>query len=692
MDSSIVFSPLIPEFMLMIGAIVLICATGFAAWRGLSGWFLRALAGGVILCALANPVIRHEERDPLTDIVFLIEDASESQKISDRPEQVATALAGLREKIGNLENFELREVRVENDITQDETGSLVLTALANAASKVAQNRIAGAIVITDGRIHDAEVLPDFPAPVHVLQTGKSTDWDRRIVVTNAPAFAIVDEEITLNLRIENDGAVPAGKSDLANLTITIDGEVQSQFQVRTDADLDLPITLSHGGMNVLQFTITADETELTDRNNSAVVTINGVRDRLRVLLVSGEPYAGGRTWRNLLKSDSAVDLVHFTILRSAEKSNNVPVRELSLIAFPTRELFLDKIDDFDLIIFDKYRRRGMLLPAYLRNVVEYTKNGGAVLFATGPDFAGVNSLFRSDIAEILPAVPSFDVINQGYKPEISETGRRHPVTEGLDQWAGDVSPDDDPSWGRWFRLLDTSVRSGHMVMHGFDDKPLLVLDRVGEGRVAMLMSDQAWLWSRGFEGGGPQLELLRRLAHWMMKEPELEEEQLSAQVDGQQVFITRRSLSETIQAPDITYPDGHTETLELRETSPGRWATQLNAEQNGLFELSDGELKTVFAVGPAAPIEFEKTIADASLLRPLILETGAGVIRAQEIPVPNLRLIRAGRSGAGENWFGLTPRNAYLTLDVRQTPMLPGWVWLLMAATLIVWAWRREGR
>ena len=98
--------------------------------------------------------------------------------------------------------------------------------------------------------------------------------------------------------------------------------------------------------------------------------INGVRDRLRVLLVSGEPHAGERTWRNLLKSDASVDLVHFTILRPPEKQDGVPVDELSLIAFPTRELFIEKIEDFDLIIFDRYRRRGILPSLYLENIAQ----------------------------------------------------------------------------------------------------------------------------------------------------------------------------------------------------------------------------------------------------------------------------------------------------------------------------------
>jgi hypothetical protein len=298
--------------------------------------------------------------------------------------------------------------------------------------------------------------------------------------------------------------------------------------VPVNRSVTLPVTLQRGGLNVLQIATPEVEGELTGRNNGAIVSINGVRDRLRVLLVSGEPYAGERTWRNLLKSDSAVDLVHFTILRPPDKQDFVPVFELSLIAFPTQELFMEKVDEFDLIIFDRYKRRGILPNLYLENVARYVREGGALLISSGEDFAGAESLYRSPLREVMPVEPTARVIEEGFHPTVSEVGRRHPVTEGLEAHAPRPPEEDGtPGWGRWFRLAEVQAIGGNTVMEGPEGRPLLVLDRQGEGRVAMLTSDQAWLWSRGFEGGGPQLELLRRLAHWMMGEPELEEEALS---------------------------------------------------------------------------------------------------------------------------------------------------------------------
>ena len=260
-----------------------------------------------------------------------------------------------------------------------------------------------------------------------------------------------------------------------------------------------------------------------------------------MLLVSGEPHAGERTWRNLLKSDAAVDLVHFTILRPPEKQDGTPINQLSLIAFPTRELFSEKLEEFDLIIFDRYHRRVVLPLLYLDNVAQYVENGGAVLVAAGQRYASPTSLYRTPLSHVLPAAPTGRLIEQPYRPAITKTGERHPVTRGLRQ-----NTSGPPKWGRWFRLIETETPSGDVLMHGPENKPLLILNRLEKGRVALLLSDHAWLWARGYEGGGPYTVLLRRLAHWLMKEPDLEEDVLRATGQEGALKIERRSMNEKV--------------------------------------------------------------------------------------------------------------------------------------------------
>ncbi|MFP4328064.1 MAG: hypothetical protein ACLFQL_08650 [Paracoccaceae bacterium] len=678
MAGNILFDPMVPYWLLAVALALVLGGAALALWRGLSGWALRALAGLVLIAALAQPTWQQEDRAPLSDIVLLLEDRTASQRLADRAGVTEAAADELAARIEARPNTELRRIEVEDG--EGDAGTLLMTALGDALAKEPRARVAGMLLLSDGRLHDLERAPDLPAPLHLLMTGREDDWDRRLIVKNAPAFAILDEEITLTLRIEDEGAAPEG-AERAPLEISVDGAEPQRFDVAIGRDVEVPITLTHGGRNVIRFSVPEAEGELTDRNNSSVVQINGVRDRLRVLLVSGEPHPGTRTWRNLLKSDSAVDLVHFTILRPPDKQDGVPVSELSLIAFPTRELFLEKVGDFDLIIFDRYKRRGILPSIYLDNVANYVREGGAVLVAAGPDFASADSLYRSPLSRVLPAAPTARVVEEGYHPAVTDLGARHPVTAGL--------PDAD--WGRWLRQIEVTPERGDVVMRGAEDRPLLVLDRVEEGRIALLASDHAWLWNRGFEGGGPQLELLRRLAHWMMKEPELEEEALTAQATGRTMRILRRTLEDRVDPVTITTPSGETVELELEEVAPGRFEALYDGPEIGLYRLEQGERTAVIGLGPAAPREFEQTIASAEALAPLIDSTNGGVQRLEE-GVPALREVREGRPASGRGWIGITPRQAYETLDVRQMPLLPAWLVLLLASALILGAWLREGR
>ena len=678
MTGTLIFDPMLPWPVLAGVGLLGLFAAGLALWRGLSGWGPRLLGGLVVLAALAQPAYQEEDRAPLTDIVMLVEDQSASQQLDDRAEVTAQAAETLEAQLSARDNTEVRRVRVGDG--EGDLGTQMMTTLNSALAEEPRGRIAGVIALSDGRVHDMARATQLPAPMHLLMTGHDDDWDRRLIVSNAPAFAILGEPVTLTLRVEDSGAAP--EAARTPLHVSVDGGEPMEFDVPLGEDIEIPVTLPHGGRNVLQFTVPEAEGELTGRNNTALIQINGVRDRLRVLLVSGEPHPGGRTWRNLLKSDSSVDLVHFTILRPPEKQDGVPVRELSLIAFPTRELFLEKIDDFDLIIFDRYKRRGILPAIYLDNVARYVEEGGAVLIASGPDFASADSLYRSPLSEVVPAAPTARVIEQGYAPRVTEQGARHPVTVGLG---------DPETWGRWLRQIEVEPERGDILMSGVEDRPLLVLDRVGEGRVALLASDHAWLWSRGFEGGGPQLELLRRLAHWMMKEPELEEETLYAEASGQTMRIIRRTLDEAAGPVTVTGPDGAEGVLELEEVSPGRFEAVYEGPEIGLYRLRDGDLESVIGLGPAAPKEFEQTIATGAVLAPQIDSLRGGVMPLDD-GLPRIRNVREGRPAAGRGWIGLTPRGAFETRDVTQVALLPPWLVLLLASGLIVGAWLREGR
>ncbi|MEE9388488.1 MAG: hypothetical protein V3U96_07745 [Paracoccaceae bacterium] len=687
MQGTVILSPLVSWPLLFGAGVLVVLIVAFAVWRGLGGWWLRGVAFFVLLTALANPSLQQENRTSLDDIVVLLVDRTASQVISDRPAQVDVAIAAVTERISARPNTELKVLELGD--ADGDGGTLLLSRLEKGLAEIPQSRLAGVIMLSDGQVHDLAAEPDIGAPLHLLLTGHQDDWDRRLIVKNAPAFAILGEPVEMTVRIEDQGLVPAGIRAVATLSISVDGGAAQSIRLPVGEDVNFPIDVAHGGMNVIQFQVETMPGELTDRNNSAVIQINGVRDRLRVLLVSGEPYPGGRTWRNLLKSDSSVDLVHFTILRPPQKQDRVPVAELSLIAFPTRELFLDKVDEFDLIIFDRYRRRGILPAIYLESVRQYVEDGGAVLVAAGPAFASADSLFRSPLGQVMPAEPTSRIIEGGFQPMISELGQKHPVTQGLDEKV--KKTEEGPGWGRWFRQVELSATAGNTVMTGAEEQPLLVLDRVGEGRIALLASDHVWLWSRGYEGGGPQQELLRRLAHWMMKEPELEEEALTAVAEGQNMVITRRSLGDGPRSVEVVGPDGTLTVLPMQEVAPGRFVTEFAAPQIGLYRLAQAGEDAVIALGPSSPREFEETVATGEKLAAHVQATRGGIL-ALEAGMPDIRTVRAGRVAAGRGWIGITPRDAYLTTDVTIAPLVPAWLLLLLSALLSVGAWLREGR
>lgn len=682
MNSSVIFAPLVPWPLLWTAAGLIAALIALGAWRRLRGWPLRALAALALLTALAGPSLQSEDRAPLGDILLAVVDDSASQTLSDRPAQTEAALAALARE-ATARGLELRVSRFGD--SEDNRGSLALSALSRALTEVPRDRVAGMVLISDGQVHDLDAAPPLPAPLHLLRTGRGGDWDRRITVTNAPAFAILGEEQMITLRIDDLGAAPG--ADEVTLDISVDGAEPVRREVPVGRALGLPITLHHGGPNVVQLSLAPAEGELTDRNNTAVISVNGVRDRLSVLLVSGVPHPGTRTWRNLLKSDSAVDLVHFTILRPPDKQDGVPVTELSLIAFPTQELFMQKIDEFDLIIFDRYMLRGILPASYLGSVRDYVRRGGAVLVAAGPDYASVQSLARSPLGEVLPGLPTSRLIEVPFTPDVTDLGERHPVTRGLEAFA----PED--GWGRWLRQVEVDVPEfgGNTLMSGAEGAPLLVLDRVEAGRVALLTSDHAWLWNRGYEGGGPQLELLRRLAHWMMREPELEEEALTATAEGAEITITRRSLEPGAREVVVTGPDGSETVLAMREDAPGLYRAEMTAPEMGLYRLAEGAQEAVVAVGPATPREFDDTIASEALLAPIIAPMGGGAV-ALEDGVPGLRAVRPGRAASGRGWIGYTPRGAYVVEALTVTPLAPVWLMLLLAAGLATAGWLIEGR
>lgn len=681
----IVFEPLIGETLLYVLAALSGLAVVVALARRAGGAWFRALLMLALLAYLAGPTLVQEERRYHKDIAVVVIDRSLSQEIGSRTGQTGQALAAIREETGGIDDLEVRFVEAGPRAGGPADGSMLLDAARKALEGAPRERLAGVVFITDGLVHDLPENGDadlFGAPVHVLLTGQRQERDRRIEIVSSPAYAIVKQQAVARIRVHD----AATDDDLIRVRVRRDGQDIETRLVPPGAVTEVPLTIGHGGRNIFEFVAEEGPAELTLENNSAAVTINGVRDRLRVLLVSGEPYPGERSWRNLLKADPAVDLVHFTILRPPQKQDATPIHELALIAFPIRELFEIKINDFDLIIFDRFWRRGVLHFAYLNNIAHYVRDGGALLDAAGPSFAGPASLYKTPLSKILPGAPTGEVTVQGFRPAVTDVGNRHPVTAGLVRASG------NRPWGRWFRQVDIEAPNADILMTGASSKPLLVLDRVGEGRVAQLLSDQAWLWARGYEGGGPQAEIFRRMAHWLMKEPALEEESLSVEIEGRQLKITRRSLEKSGGAVQLTVPGGSVRTIELEAGNDGKSFARVEAEAAGLYRVNDGDLTSVAVLGNLNPMEFSNLLSTPDRFQGHVAASGGGIVRLQDTPEPDIRRVDPDQRSAGRNWIGLTENRTYDVTSLKRAQLAPPLIALLILLGLAMAAWRREGR
>ena len=702
---SVDFAPMLPGPFFWAAIAIAVVLVGLLLFRHTRGAFLRAAALGALLLALANPTLREEERENLGNIAIVVMDDSTSQLLAGRPEQAAAIRADIEAKLGKIPGLQVKVVSSSKPDGETSSGTTLFADLNKALASVPPDRLAGVIMVTDGQVHDvpkSAAALGFDAPVHTLLTGRPGEFDRRIEILTAPKYGIVGQSRDIEIAVREVGRA-AQSGTAVSLKVRREGRPDETVRSEVGRTVRIAMPFPHSGQNIIEIELAGVPGELTLANNRVVVAAEGVRENLRVLLVSGEPHAGERTWRNLLKSDAAVDLVHFTILRPPEKQDGTPVSQLSLIQFPTRELFSQKINEFDLIIFDRYQHRGILQLLYYDNISRYvSEHGGALLIAAGDDYAGPQSLVRTPLSPVLPALPTGRVLEQPFKAKITEAGAKHPVTRGLPGGEGR-----DPTWGRWFRQVDVRPDRGRIVLSGAEDKPLLILDRKGKGRVALLTSDHAWLWARGFDGGGPHTDLLRRLSHWLMKEPDLEEERLIAQSKGLKITIDRRSMDDTVPPVTLLAPGGASSILRPDKAGPGLWRSVVDVTEPGLYKVQtpgpSGQLTAVAHVGAEDVREMSEVTATDDKMKALVEATGGGVFWTKgsglfasadptAVDVPRVAMLSSAKVLAGSGWLGLKDREAYVTRGIKLTPMFTGLLALSALLFLIALAWWREGR
>jgi hypothetical protein len=686
--TKLAFEPFIPWWALVacVALAVILTVPFVMARRRTAVW--RALGFAALLIALANPRLVIENREKLRDTAVLVVDRTGSQTIAERTRQTDAARAEMQKRLAAVEGVDLRVVEVEDGGKDD--GTRLFRALSSAIGDLPRERIAGVVAITDGVIHDVPADPTalgFGGPFHALITGHPGERDRRIELVEAPRFGLVNKDVTIKARV-----LDPGFSDPVPVTVSVDGQRLSSSEAKPGEVLTIPVPVSHAGRIVVEIDAAPAKDELTLRNNKAVVTLEGVRERLRVLLVSGAPHAGERVWRNLLKSDPSVDLVHFTILRPPEKSDGTPINELALIAFPQKELFEEKLHDFDLVIFDRFTNNITLPQRYFGNIADYVRGGGALLISAGPEFIGRGGLWNTQLEPVLPAIPDGRIIETPYRAHVGIEGQRHPVTRNLPNWDSKDNP-----WGEWLRAVGARVRDGHVVLDGPDQTALLDLARVGDGRVGLFLTDQLWLWPRNYEGGGPYIDLLRRLSHWLMKEPELDEEALRATADGREVLVERQTLGDSLTPVEITSPSGASSTLSLTKAEEGLWKGSFVANEEGLYRLKQGDQTALVSAGAADSKEFQDVISDTERLRPIAEATGGSVRRIAtnatgDIHLPSVVSVTRSSPASGVDFIGLRGSDSYVVTGLSIWPLFLGFAGLFLLGPMLALGWLFEAR
>jgi len=689
MIRTISFDPFIPLPILISIFVLATILLVFFLFKAPRSIFFRILVTALLLAIISNPLIQSAEKIPLKDIAIILVDHSQSQELDERRAITNSATLNLRSKLESLENIEVRET-----IVGDESGSDLWASYSNSISSVPHSRLAGIFIITDGQATDEKIAsaPMPIAPVHILLTGRKLEFDRKLSLVNAPRYGIIGEPVDVSFRIDDIGPneVSLPENNSVTVILRVDGDEVYRENVPTGSVISFQAPMSKPGETIIELEASTLAGELSTINNVVVLPITAIRDRLRVLLISGEPHAGERAWRNLLKSDPAIDLVHFTILRPIEKaqSDGALERELALIEFPQDELFIEKLSEFDLLIFDRYTYRGVLNAFHFDNIGRYVEDGGAVLVSAGPEFDGYLSLAaRRNFSFILPALPTGPAIEEPFRAQVSNDGNKHPATSSLT---------DREFWGRWLRIMPVTKRSGRTLMTGPDDSPLLILDRVGKGRVGLLLSDHVWLWARGFDGGGPHAELLRRISHWLMKEPDLEEEQLKLSENDGNLLIERRTIEEVVNDVDLIFPDGTSQTYSLNSTeTEGLHSRLLASLPSGLYRARSGNLFAASAIGKKQETELQDVVMDETELKPLADQSLGEVFAIrnnQSVQIPDIRRVkRASKNHSITlNSMQLLERNAARTTTIQSEELFSPLIWLFLLTVGLLGTWLSE--
>ncbi len=657
-------SPILPIPILGLLLIAFIAIQVFAFLKSKKINIFHAFAFLTMLIFALNPQIIDIVKKDRPQKIIIIKDYSASMMASGRFDGINVALQNLKKQIAKNKNLEI----VEGEIAPNNQVTSFSKALEEATNNINEKDISGAILITDGLGIDKSEIAR-PYPIHQILIGSENEKDAFIELIEAPKPNKIGETTKAKIIVKTKNI----DDKIARLNISMAGYAPYQINVPTNKEYDVEFKIQTSAITPVAIEVLPFNNEVSIANNAIITNIEGIQDRLRVLLVTGEPYEGTRAWRNLFKSDPAIDLVHFTILRSPEKEDYANEEEVSLIPFPTEELFIDKLDEFDLVVFDRFQNLVGLRDEYFQNVTRYVKNGGALLIAFGPKDAEDKGVLSTSLNEIIPINQAPEMIDNEFYPSITEKGLHHPITQNLDQ-----------KWGKWDRIFKTTTNANVLMKAG--ENPLLIINQVENGRIALILSDKSWYWQRGFDGGGPFRELIGRTAHWLMKDPSLADKNIKLS-DGINNIKIEYFGDGSLQKMHILGPNQKFE-ITPNDNEKFQMTRSINSPNYGLYIVAINDANGFIIHGAKGETYNDFLIASPKTIQNIASHNGGG----------NYFFVgKDGKGSIGEitnidnllfaknNQIYLNKNKSAQNIETARRPLIPQFIYaVLMALFLII--------
>ncbi len=624
---------------------------------------LRLLAIAVLVAVALNPSLVTTQVHKLSPAIAIVVDTSDTmgQSTVDDP---ATRLDKVKALLteGQLpllrslgDKFDVSVYGLSDSLRPLEYGDLAgLTAGGNKGDVAealqalsAKNSVA--VLFSDGNLRWSTSRGQQLSTLTVAVGTPKTYRDILIKEVSAPALAFRGREVVIDITVKSYGyqgmTLPVLLQDSGKLLAVRDVRLQTDPAELTTS---LSFVSDELGRKDLKISIPQQVGENIFSNNQINLTINVVRDKTRILMVSGSPSMNYRFMRVALKSDPSIDLLSFVILRTPSDILNVPPHEQSLIPFPVETLFLKELTTFDLLIFDNFNYSLFLSPDYLESIRSFVESGGGFALIGGPNLYNEGRDRLSPLGDILP----FRFVEEEFYRRDSPVGLRltragaeHPLMRVAD----DFSEDANGLFRFWQQLpplnginLFEVKGSADVLLESADGIawPILTVADYRKGRVLAIASDYAWKWYMGMvaSGKGNQfyLRLVHRMVRWLTKDPGLDPVQIilpeTAAVAGQEIDVRIRyhgedpsPRSDAAVSFSIFNPEGVKIPSQLKPTAQRReHLVSFLPRKGGIYrirvETPFGNLEESMVV--AGPLESLDAAPDHDQLKKIAASTG----------------------------------------------------------------------